>query len=80
MTDIVDAVQALPAMTFGLYFALVAYLVVAALRILGKAGLSGWWAVLSTPPLVLVTVWVFAFARWPREASVPRPPARPGGV
>jgi hypothetical protein len=79
VTDVVDAVHAISTVTFGLYFALAAYLVLVSLRILGKAGLSGWWAVLSTPPLVLVTVWVFAFARWPREASGPRPPASPGG-
>ncbi|MEQ8371105.1 MAG: hypothetical protein RIE31_00850 [Alphaproteobacteria bacterium] len=35
-------------------------------RILQKAGLSGWWALLTlVPPLGVVGVWVFAFVRWP---------------
>ena len=80
MTDVVEAAQALPTMIFGLYFALVAYLVFVSWRTLGKAGLSGWWAVLSVPPLILVTVWVFAFASWPREPRGPRPPASREGV
>ena len=80
MTDVVDAAQALPTVIFGLYFALVAYLVFVSWRVLGKAGLSGWWAVLSVPPLILVTVWVLAFAPWPREARAPHPPASREGM
>jgi uncharacterized membrane protein YhaH (DUF805 family) len=35
-------------------------------RILKKAGYSGWWSVLMVVPLVnIVMVWVFAFADWP---------------
>ena len=35
-------------------------------KILNKAGYSGWWAVLTLVPLVnIVVVWVFAFADWP---------------
>lgn len=32
-----------------------------------KAGLSGWWAVLTLFPGVgfFVAIWLFAFARWP---------------
>lgn len=38
-----------------------------AVRILRKAGRSGWWAVTLVVPLVnIVMVWVFAFADWPR--------------
>ena len=80
MTDVVDAAHAISTVTFGLYFALAAYLIFVSWRILVKAGLSSWWAVLSAPPLVLVTVWVFAFARWPREGLDPRPPASLGDV
>jgi uncharacterized membrane protein YhaH (DUF805 family) len=35
-------------------------------RILHKAGYSGWWSVLMVVPLVnIVMIWVFAFANWP---------------
>ncbi len=41
-------------------------------RILHKAGYSGWWVVLGLVPIVnIVMVWVFAFADWPR---LKRPP------
>ncbi len=37
-------------------------------RVLRKAGLSGWWTPLAFVPLLnLVMIWVFAFARWPNE-------------
>jgi uncharacterized membrane protein YhaH (DUF805 family) len=40
--------------------------VVPAVKILQKAGYSGWWIILGFIPLVnLVMLWVFAFARWP---------------
>ena len=35
-------------------------------RILNKAGYSGWWSLLMVVPLVnIVMVWVFAFSDWP---------------
>ncbi|MEE8333289.1 MAG: hypothetical protein V3R85_05530 [Alphaproteobacteria bacterium] len=35
-------------------------------RILRKAGLSGWWCLVTLVPGVnLIMIWVFAFARWP---------------
>jgi hypothetical protein len=35
-------------------------------KILQKAGYSGWWCALLVIPLVnIVMLWVFAFARWP---------------
>jgi uncharacterized membrane protein YhaH (DUF805 family) len=35
-------------------------------KILQKAGYSGWWCALLVIPLVnVVMLWVFAFARWP---------------
>jgi uncharacterized membrane protein YhaH (DUF805 family) len=35
-------------------------------RILHKAGYSGWWSALMLIPLVnIVMIWVFAFADWP---------------
>jgi len=35
-------------------------------KILNKAGYSGWWSVLALIPLVnIIMLWVFAFADWP---------------
>lgn len=36
------------------------------IRVLTKAGYSGWWVILAIIPLVnLISLWVFAFSRWP---------------
>jgi uncharacterized membrane protein YhaH (DUF805 family) len=44
---------------------LVVYLV-PIIKILNKAGYSGWWCLLFFVPLVnLIMLWVFAFADWP---------------
>ena len=35
-------------------------------RILHKAGCSGWWSLLTLLPIVnIVAIWVFAFSEWP---------------
>jgi uncharacterized membrane protein YhaH (DUF805 family) len=35
-------------------------------RILHKAGYSGWWSLLMLIPLLnIAVIWVFAFADWP---------------
>lgn len=35
-------------------------------RILHKAGFSGWWFLLLLIPVVnIIMVWVFAYAKWP---------------
>jgi hypothetical protein len=35
-------------------------------RILNRAGLSGWWVLLSLVPFAnIVGLWLFAFVRWP---------------
>lgn len=37
-----------------------------AVRILHKAGFSGWWTLLALIPLAnLIMLWVFAFVEWP---------------
>lgn len=42
-------------------------------RILHKAGFSGWWMLLTLIPLVnLIMLWVFAFAEWPALAPAPQ--------
>lgn len=39
-------------------------------RIVSKAGFSGAWSLLTFVPLInVVMLWVFAFARWPRERT-----------
>lgn len=49
-----------------------ALLVWGIVRVLHKAGYSGWWVLLVFVPLVnLIMVWVFAFAEWPRGAVAP---------
>jgi uncharacterized membrane protein YhaH (DUF805 family) len=44
-------------------------------KILHKAGYSGWWCILSLIPLVnIIFLWVFAFADWPAlRAAQTRP-------
>jgi hypothetical protein len=42
--------------------------VIPAVKILKKAGFSGWWVIASFIPFVnVIMFWVFAFARWPIE-------------
>jgi hypothetical protein len=37
-------------------------------KIIKKAGYSGWWILTMFVPLLnLIMIWVFAFARWPVE-------------
>ena len=51
-----------------LAFVAVAYWLI--VRILHKAGYSGWWCLTMLLPVVnLIMVWVFAFASWPRLRS-----------
>jgi uncharacterized membrane protein YhaH (DUF805 family) len=46
--------------------AIIAFFFWMMVRILNKAGYSGWWSLLMLVPLVnIVMVWVFAFANWP---------------
>lgn len=48
-------------------------------RILQKAGLSGFWALTQLIPVVnIIMVWVFAFARWPAIDDGPQIPSQPG--
>lgn len=40
--------------------------IVPSVKVLGKAGFSGWWVVLLFVPVVnIVAIWVFAFVDWP---------------
>jgi uncharacterized membrane protein YhaH (DUF805 family) len=44
-----------------------------AIKILNKAGYSGWWSLLLLVPLVnIVMIFVFAFADWPALRGQPR--------
>jgi hypothetical protein len=39
-------------------------------RILPKAGISPWWAVLGLIPVLnIIGLWLFAFAPWPRRPN-----------
>jgi len=45
---------------------LIALLLWMTVRILHKAGYSGWWSLLMLIPIVnIVMIWVFAFSDWP---------------
>ena len=46
-----------------------------AVKILNKAGYSGWWCILSLIPIVnVIFLWVFAYADWPSlRGAPPRP-------
>lgn len=57
-------------MMFLIFILLFVFLFWISIRILHKAGFSGWWALLLLIPIVnIVFVWVFAFINWPK---VPR--------
>ena len=44
------------------------------IRIIRRAGFSGWWILTSFVPIVnLVMIWVFAFAKWPALNPGSRP-------
>jgi hypothetical protein len=46
----------------------VAVIVIPYVKIIRKAGFSGWWVITVFIPLVnLIMLWVFAFVRWPIE-------------
>ena len=52
----------------------IALIVVPCAKILGKAGYSGWWALLALIPLInVIALWIFAFSSWPRwpQATTP---------
>lgn len=39
-------------------------------RIIRRAGYSGWWALVMLVPVVnIVFIWIFAFSKWPRHRS-----------
>jgi uncharacterized membrane protein YhaH (DUF805 family) len=41
--------------------------VIPVVKIVQKAGYSGWWCILLFIPVVnVVFLWIFAFARWPK--------------
>ncbi len=47
-------------------------------RILQRAGYSGWWALIGFTPLLPIAVWIFAFSSWPaaQRTVVLMPPER----
>jgi uncharacterized membrane protein YhaH (DUF805 family) len=63
------------------YLALVVVSIVAWVRILSKAGYSGWWILIAIVPIVnLVMFLVFAFSTWPIEQQLAAARAQhPGG-
>lgn len=73
-----------------IYVAFLVLAIVATVKIVTKAGYSGWWVLIGLIPLVnIVFYFIFAFSRWPilgeleearaalRTASVQQPPMPP---
>lgn len=65
------------------YLAIAIAGIVACVKILNKAGYSGWWVLIGFVPIAnIVMFFVFAFSEWPalrRNAAIPDPtwPAPP---
>jgi uncharacterized membrane protein YhaH (DUF805 family) len=66
-----------------IYVAVAVLMIVATVKILSKAGYSGWWVLIGLVPIANVVMYVvFAFSDWPSlrgqatpiEPSWPRPP------
>jgi len=66
-----------------IYLAVAVLMIVATVKILSKAGYSGWWVLIGLVPVANVVMYVvFAFSDWPAlrgratpvEPSWPRPP------
>jgi uncharacterized membrane protein YhaH (DUF805 family) len=66
---------------FGLVYLVVLVLtVIAWVKILSKAGYSGWWVLIALVPFVnIIMFFVFAFADWPvlQRRAAPQEPAWP---
>jgi len=49
-----------------LVLAVIAFFLWMTVRILHKAGYSGWWSLLTLIPIVnIIVIWIFAFSSWP---------------
>lgn len=41
-------------------------------KVIRKAGFSGWWVVLAFLPIInIIALWVFAFVSWPNQSRRP---------
>jgi hypothetical protein len=51
-----------------IFLVMVAVFIIPYVKIIKKAGYSGWWVLTMFIPLLnFIMLWVFAFARWPVE-------------
>jgi hypothetical protein len=51
-----------------IFLVMLAIFIVPYVKIIKKAGYSGWWVLVVFIPLInLIMLWVFALARWPVE-------------
>ena len=66
---------------FGLiYLAILVIFIIAYVKILNKAGYSGWWLLIGFVPLVgMVMFFVFAFSKWPVERELEMLRVQTGG-
>jgi hypothetical protein len=48
-----------------------ALLLVPIVKIINKAGFSGWWSIVSLIPLVnILGLWIFAYSKWPNSENI----------
>jgi hypothetical protein len=51
-----------------IFLIMIAIFAIPYVKIIQKAGYSGWWVLVMLVPLLnFIMLWVFAFARWPVE-------------
>ena len=53
---------------FLFYIAFIVIFFWSVVKILQKAGYSGWWSLITLVPIAnIVFLWIFAFSKWPKE-------------
>ena len=61
-------------LVFATFIAVVVVSIIALVRIVRRAGFSGWWVLIILVPVVnLLAFWYFAFGEWPALRSGRRP-------
>ena len=59
-----------PMIFLGVFIFILVVYIIPLVRIISKAGYSGFWALIVFVPLVnIIMLWVFAFSRWPSLQS-----------
>jgi uncharacterized membrane protein len=78
--SVVGVVGAVGLILVVVYLAIIILSIAAWVKIISKAGYSGWWVLIALAPLVnVIMFFVFAFSSWPalKSSSVSSDPAWP---